>query len=232
MLAVLRLASGDPFPPQAEGCGFQFTSHDFDHCRLDQASPALDFIKTRLVTPRHADDSIYIYSIPVLCLCHQPNTLCGSYCDYAPCMKTVAFIARLALGAFFLYAGCVKAINPLAFSEAVRDFQIVGDPWVAWIALGLPIFEMVVGIGLMIDIVARGASTLTVVLSLGFLAIILSAMMRGLEIACQCLGSGEMIHYPSRIAQNGLLIGICVTVALLTRKTLTNQRKAPLGDSA
>ncbi len=226
---MFRFPASDSLAPEPKGTRLQLSPHDLDDLCLGEPASSLDLVKACFITPGHADDSVYIYSIRILYLCHQPDIFPVLRSGYECRMKTVAFIARLALGALFLCAGCVKLVNPLAFSEAVRAFDIVGDPWVAWIALGLPILEAILGIGLMIDGFARGAAALTVGLSTGFLLVICSAMLRGLEIKCQCLGSGDVMHYPSRLLQNSLLISICVGVALLTWKTC---RSSPSETSA
>ena len=51
---------------------------------------------------------------------------------------------RIAIGLMFIVSGGLKLVDPIAFTESIRSFRLIGDPLVAVVALGLPWFEIVV----------------------------------------------------------------------------------------
>ncbi|MEZ5303812.1 MAG: hypothetical protein R3F11_24685 [Verrucomicrobiales bacterium] len=127
--------------------------------------------------------------------------------------RALEILIRLAIGGVFLYAGAVKAWDPILFHEQVRAYQLLDDPYSAFVAIGLPWLEIFCGLSLLAaaiyGIVARGANpppaavrallvsrhlhlgaTLLIAGQLiAFIGGILSARARNLDIACGCFGS-------------------------------------------
>ncbi len=123
-------------------------------------------------------------------------------------MNVALFVIRLVFGAIFIWSGIAKLKDPISFADAVRNFQIIGDPFAAATALFLPWLEVFAGIGVMWDRLARGsAAVLTASLTVFTLAIA-SAWARGLDISCGCFGGSGEINYPVKIVQNIVLITI------------------------
>lgn len=133
-------------------------------------------------------------------------------------MKRVLFRAlAVAVGAPFVYAGVLKALDPAQFALDVQNFRLV--PWTACvlIALYLPWLEIVCGGALVLGRAgARGALWLITAMLLVFTAAILFAKMRGLDIACGCFGHGAAHGFATAFARDLALLAACGT--LLTKR--------------
>ena len=122
-------------------------------------------------------------------------------------MKTLLFVVALAFGALFLWSGVGKIKDPVAFAEAVRNYQLIGDPYAAVAALFIPWVEVFAAIGVMTDRFRKGSAAILTVSLLVFTAAIVIAWMRGLDITCGCFGDETPMNYPVKVAQNvGLMV--------------------------
>lgn len=131
-------------------------------------------------------------------------------------MKILTLILRLLFGAVFLWSGIAKLKDPIGFADAVRNFQIVGDPIATALALFIPWVEIVCGIAAMIGLrFSREGIVVLLVSLLVFTAGIVAAWVRGLDISCGCFGgSDEAMNYPVKIMQN-LVLGLIGIAALV-----------------
>jgi putative oxidoreductase len=110
----------------------------------------------------------------------------------APILSVLDWLCRLTIAAFLGYAAVQKIWNPLGFTDNIRGFRIVGDPWVAWMAMGLPWLELLTAIFLVLGRwLYRGAIVMTIGMFAMFGLAIASAWIRGLDIACGCFGPSE-----------------------------------------
>ena len=125
---------------------------------------------------------------------------------------TLWFVLRLAFGALFLWSGIAKLKDPIAFADAVRHFQIVGDPIAPGLALLIPWVEIFAGIAVMWDRFARGGSFILVASLFFFTGAIAMAWMRGLDISCGCFGGDGQINYPVKVAQNIGLLALGISI--------------------
>lgn len=122
-------------------------------------------------------------------------------------MKWFGLIAQLLFGALFLWSGLIKVLDPLSFTDAVRNFRIVGDPYAVLFAMWIPWIEIVAGVAVMFDGWKRAGATILVGALLFFTAALVSAWVRGLDISCGCFGEERVVNYPVKLLQNTLLIG-------------------------
>jgi uncharacterized membrane protein YphA (DoxX/SURF4 family) len=102
----------------------------------------------------------------------------------------MALVARVILGAVFIYAGAAKALDPAAFAAAVDGYRLLPYPAVAVLAVYLPWLEIACGLGLFWPSTRLGALSLLFALCLVFAAAIASAWIRDLDISCGCFGAG------------------------------------------
>lgn len=100
-------------------------------------------------------------------------------------------VLRLALGGVFLFAGTTKAINPQAFADSIATFKMLPPQLINIVALGLPPFEILLGLMLVSGWKARAASLAVAGLSIVFGVALGQALIRGLVVDCGCFGSGE-----------------------------------------
>ncbi|MBS0014688.1 MAG: DoxX family membrane protein [Desulfobacterales bacterium] len=112
--------------------------------------------------------------------------------------KTGFVIARILMGAVFLYASYDKILNPQAFAEAVYNYQILPDFAVNAVALALPWIEMVAGLCLITGIWQPGAALVCALLMCVFTAALVFNQIRGLDVHCGCF-STEAVHGPAGI---------------------------------
>tara|TARA_B110000305_G_C19321004_1_gene578934 strand:+ start:321 stop:749 length:429 start_codon:yes stop_codon:yes gene_type:complete len=131
-------------------------------------------------------------------------------------VKHFVFVLRLVFGALFIWSGIAKIKDPIGFADAVRNFEIIGDPFAVAVALFLPWFEVVSGIAVMWDRFAKSASFLITGMVAVFTILILSAWIRGLDISCGCFGGTGEMNYPVKIAQN---VGLITMGALIWWKS-------------
>lgn len=99
-------------------------------------------------------------------------------------------LLRLFLGSFFVVSALGKVSRPDLFAEAVRGYELLPDPWVAFMALGLPWLEAVTGLALALGWCWRGALVWIGLCLVSFILALASAWWRGLDISCGCMGQG------------------------------------------
>ena len=98
---------------------------------------------------------------------------------------------RLSLGGVFLYAGTTKVTNPQEFADSIATFKMLPPQVLNIVALGLPPFEILLGLMLVSGWKARAASLALAGLSIVFGLALGQALIRGLVVDCGCFGSGE-----------------------------------------
>jgi len=109
----------------------------------------------------------------------------------------VQLVLRLLIGGVFVWASMEKIRGPQAFADSIATFQVLPNPMINLLALGLPLFEMITGIFLVAgwllpagwkkQAAAFSILILTVVFALAFS----QAMARGLKVDCGCFGAGR-----------------------------------------
>jgi hypothetical protein len=97
------------------------------------------------------------------------------------------FLAIL-IGALFVYAGAVKALEPVRFAGDIENYHIL--PWSVGVRLAfyLPWLEILGGLALIFRRLYSGALVLVLMLMLVFIGATISAKARGLDISCGCFG--------------------------------------------
>ena len=100
-------------------------------------------------------------------------------------------LLRVVLGGIFLYAGIMKIGNSQAFADSIATFKILPDQIISIIALGLPPFEVLLGLMLLVGWKARTALLGITALAVVFGITLGQAIARGLSVDCGCFGSGE-----------------------------------------
>lgn len=129
--------------------------------------------------------------------------------------KTVLLAFRLVLGGLFLYAGAIKAGQPLDFAQDVRNYQLVGQSLSFIAALVLPWLEILAGAFLIAGVWRRGAALVLSTLLVFFIALTVATMARGLDIDCGCFGAVDRKAGLGVILEDlGMLyLGLCVLLA-------------------
>lgn len=124
-------------------------------------------------------------------------------------MKIIAKLLHLAFGGVFVYAGVLKAWNPQAFLDDVRSFDLLGDPWAAWLAMGLPWLEILAGLAVITGLLRRGGLLVLNGALVAFLGAIAISWQRGIDIRCGCFGSAEASsNYLELVVRDVLLLAL------------------------
>ena len=122
-----------------------------------------------------------------------------------------ALVARWALGAYFVWMGWHKAVDPVGFLKLVRAYDLVETPLLLnLIAAGLPWFEIFCGVLLMVGVFPRGAALLLFAMLVPFTLAILRRALKlhetgslpfcMIKFDCGC-GSGE-VFVCRKLAEN------------------------------
>lgn len=126
--------------------------------------------------------------------------------------KTVLLLFRLALGGLFVYAGIVKALEPLEFAQNIRNYDLVGRSLAFIAAIVLPWLEIVAGALLIAGLWKRGAALAISGLLVFFIALTVVTMIRGLDVDCGCFGAIDRKAGLGVIIEDlaMLYLGVCV----------------------
>lgn len=97
---------------------------------------------------------------------------------------------RLLLGGLFLYAGALKALDVTAFAGAVANYRILPYHWNYLVAATLPQIELLAGLLLVVNRRVRPAALVLGALTVVFMIVLGSVLLRGLDIDCGCFNPG------------------------------------------
>jgi putative oxidoreductase len=141
----------------------------------------------------------------------------------------VSTALRLMLGAVFVYAGGLKALDANAFALQVENYRILGHVPSVALSLYLPYLEIFCGLSLISNVLYAGGLFITGFLNIAFIAALLSGWMRGLNIACGCFGSGDgRAHYGINLLRDIAMLG---AVIFLYRRFHGERIAAPVPSS-
>ncbi len=170
--------------------------------------------------------------------CGRGTLLCEMVCNGAAETERRKWTAwprvmlglRLFMGAVFLYASYDKILHPLAFAEAVYNYQILPDAAVNLAALILPWMELLLGVCLVTGVWLPGAT----VAGSGLLAIFIAALIfnlaRGLDIHCGCF-STEATEGPADLWTVARDVSLMAASILLTNLVF-RQPRVELGSAS
>lgn len=116
-------------------------------------------------------------------------------------------ILHFVFGGVFVYAGLLKVADPISFLDDVRSFDLLGDPWAAWVAMGLPWLEIFAGLAVMSGFLRSGGMLVLNGSLVVFLIAITISWWRGIDIRCGCFGhSDSTSNYRDLILRDVLLL--------------------------
>ena len=105
----------------------------------------------------------------------------------------ISMIARLLLGAMWLYYCVPKLTQPTQNIADVRDFQILPSGLVSTFAYAQPYLELSLGLLLIVGLGTRLVAVFSAILLLVYIGGIISLGARGIAISCGCGGSGGAV---------------------------------------
>jgi putative oxidoreductase len=97
-------------------------------------------------------------------------------------------IVALIVGGIFIYAGVIKAVDPLRFAIDIDNYKML--PWAIGVRLAfyLPWLELACGFALILRFFYRGGLFILTALTFIFIAASIIAKVRRLDITCGCFG--------------------------------------------
>jgi hypothetical protein len=127
-------------------------------------------------------------------------------------MKIVWRILDLIIGSVFIYAGAIKALDPIQFGFDIDNYKSL--PWFVSVRLAffLPWLEIFCGLALIFRFLYRGGLSILSMLILVFIGATVAANARGLDITCGCFGRASQ-HWS--FVQH-MAIDLAILVALVT----------------
>jgi putative oxidoreductase len=133
----------------------------------------------------------------------------SSFIPHPPSFRSILWrVVAILIGGLFVYAGVVKALDPVAFARDIGNYQML--PWQigVWLGLYLPWLEIFCGLALVTRILHRGGVfILTGLMSLFIVATII-ARARGLDISCGCFGhASKSLSFAWHLVLDFFLLG-------------------------
>src|SRR5215471_668946 len=135
--------------------------------------------------------------------------------------NVLSHILDFVLAGIFIYAGALKAIDPVQFASDIDNYKILAWPVSVALAFYLPWLEILCGLALVFRFLYRGALSILSLSIVVFTLAIIAAKVRGLDITCGCFGHvSQHLSFPSHLATNlAILAGL---LALLIKATFEN----------
>ena len=104
--------------------------------------------------------------------------------------RRLSLAVRCVIGAVFIYAGVIKLSDPRAFARTIASYDLAPESWLPFIAVGLPLLEVIGGAGLILNI--AGGLTLVTLLLFFFIFVLWYGILSGLDIDCGCFSEEEI----------------------------------------
>lgn len=117
---------------------------------------------------------------------------------------------RLGMGLLFVWAGTVKARNPVVFLASLENYRLLSYGDAKIVALILPSLEILCGLALILRKGVRLALGILLTLMLIFMAALGSAQIRNIDLACGCFVlDGRPVSYAWVWMRDlGMMIGL------------------------
>jgi putative oxidoreductase len=122
----------------------------------------------------------------------------------------------------FLYAGVIKALDPVQFANDIDNYKLLAWPISVALAFYLPWLEIFCGLALIVRLLYRGALSLLTLLTVIFTVATIAARVRGLDITCGCFGhASQHWSFPAHLGTN--LAILAALLALLFKAAPRNR---------
>src|SRR5207244_4753322 len=129
-------------------------------------------------------------------------------------------IVALIIGGIFIYAGVIKAMDPVAFANDIDNYKILPWPLVVRLAFYLPWLELLCGLALILRFFYRGGLFILTGLTFVFIAASVIAKVRGLDSTCGCFGhASKKWNFSGRVALD-LAILAALSAVWISHQTL------------
>ena len=127
-------------------------------------------------------------------------------------------IVGLIIGGIFIYAGVIKAMDPVGFANDIDNYKILPWPLTVRLAFYLPWLEILCGLAVILGLLYRGGLLiLTMLISIFIIASVI-AKARGLDITCGCVGhASRYLSFFGHLALDFVLLALLVALWFTNR---------------
>jgi putative oxidoreductase len=142
--------------------------------------------------------------------------------------RFVRRITEFIVGGIFIYAGVIKALDPIGFASDIDNYKIL--PWTISVRLAfyLPWLEIFCGLALIARRLYLGGLSILTALAFIFILATIAAKIRGLDITCGCFGHASKnwsftAHIALDLSVLAALIALCIWERTRGKSTLQNR---------
>lgn len=105
--------------------------------------------------------------------------------------KYLLLFLRVALGSIFIFSAVMKIIDTTYFVKSLENYKLLPVESLNIFALVIPCLELIIGILLLLGIFVKEGALIGSIMMTVFIAAILIALERGLDIECGCFGTAD-----------------------------------------
>jgi putative oxidoreductase len=144
-------------------------------------------------------------------------------------VATVKFLWRivdLIVGGIFVYAGAIKALDPVEFAHDIDNYKIL--PWAIAVGLAfyLPWLEIFCGIALILRRFYLGGLSILAGLISVFVIATVAAKVRGLDITCGCFGhASKNWNFSTHLGLDLVLFGLVIFLLFAGGRNFTASQR-------
>jgi uncharacterized membrane protein YphA (DoxX/SURF4 family) len=127
-------------------------------------------------------------------------------------------ILAFVVAGIFIYAGVLKAFDPVQFANDIDNYKIL--PWPISVALAfyLPWLEILCALGLVFRFLYRGALSILTASIVVFTLATIAAKVRGLDISCGCFGhASQHWSFPTHLLTNLAILAALLALGFANR---------------
>lgn len=120
--------------------------------------------------------------------------------------RVIGCLLAWIFGAVFIFAGVLKVRDPQLFTMQVRSFEMLPDPFNAFLALGLPWLEIFCGLAVVSGWLRTGGLLLLDAALVVFVGVLGLAFVQGRQIDCGCFGSAVRLSQVQELTLDTVLL--------------------------
>ena len=135
-------------------------------------------------------------------------------------------LPRIILGGLFIYSGIIKLTDVHGFAVLISQYDLVPELLLAPVAIGLPMLELLAGIGLLFEI--PGALSAIFGMLLMFCFVLWYGILKNLDIDCGCFSTEELKGQDSlrqALYRDLVMIAVCGHLFLYRLRAKSSWRK-------
>jgi hypothetical protein len=126
---------------------------------------------------------------------------------------------EFAVGGLFIYAGVLKALDPVTFAIDIDNYKILPWPIGVRLAFYLPWLEIFSGIALITRKLYGGGLSILAALTSIFIVASIVAKARGLDITCGCFGhASKYLSFAGHLALDFAILTALLVLIFRTRE--------------